>query len=107
MRRDAWEGQTPKGCHGFWRHGWQVRYPRAFGEGDRTNIPGFDDLAQAIACEYPELNREDDPAEALFEFLSQPHNCLPSAEETWDEAIESWAENAGDCSLLNDSAIPF
>jgi len=88
MRRRAWKFMTSEGCHGFWRHGFQARYPKAFGEGDRENIPGFDVCSQVVAAEFPELNQDNDPAEALFDFLSQPHDKLPSSEETWEEAIE-------------------
>lgn len=97
LRREAWERAVPVGCHPFWRHGFAVRFPRAFGDGDRTLIPRFDELADELAEEFPWLMRADDPAEALFEFLAEPHDTLPSAAETWERAIhECDAEPAPD-----------
>lgn len=104
MRQRAWEEMVPKGCHPFWRHGWHVRYPYAFGEGDVTNIPGFDRVAQAISWEFPELNRDGDPTTALYEFLAQPHDRMPTAEDTWQEAADIVL---GDLEDSETETVPF
>lgn len=88
VRQMAWAfyAWTPA-CREFWRHGMQRRFKVAFSDGDRTMIPRFDVVAQYIAAEWPALNRNGDPAEALYELLAAPFNRLPTADETWDEAI--------------------
>jgi hypothetical protein len=107
IRRTAWEMQRPPGCHPFWRHGFQVRYKRAFTEGDRCDIPGFDETAADMALRFPELNRDGDPAETLFEFLSQPHNRLPTTEETWNQVIARF-ENEPQVETVDELAdVPF
>lgn len=84
----------------WWRYPERL-FPRAFGEGDRTNIPGFDDAAKTIACEFPEFDC-DDPAERLFEFLQTEWVRVPSADETYEEAIQLCLESPAD-----DPAIAF
>lgn len=86
IRREAWERMTCVGCWPFWRHGFYVRWPKAFSTGDRTNIRGFDVLAAGMAEQFPELNRDGDPAAALFELLQSPYRRMPSHEELIVEA---------------------
>lgn len=105
IRREAWERQTPPGCHEFWRHGFHVRYRHAFTDGDRGNIPGFDETAADMATRFPELETDGDPAAKLFELLAQPHRTLPTSEETWDEAIRAAETGLG--AAIVDEAVPF
>lgn len=95
IRRWAWQMMTPRGCWDFWRHGFHVRWPWAFGEGDRDCIPGLDVVAQELSFYFPELAIDDDPTETLYELLAKPHNKLPSADETWQQAIEMCRD--GEC----------
>jgi hypothetical protein len=88
MRRTAWQKMRPSGSWDFWRHGFQDRYRRAFTGGDQNDIPGFDELAADMGRMFPELAVGGDPASKLFEFLAQPHNTLPTSEETWAEVVE-------------------
>lgn len=89
IRRRVWEQYSySRESNDFWRHGMHVRYSRAFGEGDRTLIPRWDETADELAEEFPELAIDGDPAERLFEFIHRPYEPLPSAEETWAIALE-------------------
>lgn len=90
----------------FWRHGMQARFGRAFAEGDMTNIPGWDDVAQSIKAEFPELTNVDDVAQHLFELIREPHQTMPPASETWQEALDrcgEWVAAAND----DLAAVPF
>lgn len=89
-------------CRPFWRIGMRRRFVRAFGDGDRTLIPGFDVVAQYVAAEFPELGRGDDPAEALFELLSRDCPRLPESGELWAQALEL----AGACPAETE-VVPF
>lgn len=100
LRKRVWSeyAYTPE-SRDFWRHGMQVRFRYAFAEGDMTNIPRWDDVAQSMACEFPELSGNDDVSQRLFELIREPHNRLPTAEETWREAfdyclahVDQWAD---------------
>jgi hypothetical protein len=87
---------TPK-SQGFWRHGFRARFPKAFDGGDYTNIRGFDLIAKEVAAAFPELDDDvDGGCENLFAFLSEPHDCLPPVEETWEQALEMCVENGDD-----------
>lgn len=72
----------------FWRHGMHARFRRAFEEGDCTNIPGWDDVAKSMAAEFPELAGEDNISQRLFELIREPHQRMPTAEETWREVLD-------------------
>lgn len=100
VRQMAWSSYawTPA-CREFWRHGMQKRFARAFGDGDRTLIPRFDVVAQCIAAEWPALNRDGDPGEALFELLARPFDRLPTAGETWVEALRMSENTIDDVSF--------
>src|SRR5688572_5889593 len=87
--RRVWSAYAhSEGSKDFWRHGMTKRFPRAFGDGDRTLIPGWDVVAQYVAGVYPQFQREDDPSESVFGFIARPYNPIPSADETWDAALE-------------------
>lgn len=102
LRRRVWEMYAySRESHDFWRHGMHVRYARAFGEGDRTLIPRWDETADELAGEFPELASDGDPAEKLFEIIAQRYQPLPTSAETWRQAIDlclsrvaDWAADA-------------
>lgn len=93
---------------GFWRHGLQARFRRAFAEGDMDNIPRWDDVAQSMRCEFPELANVDDVSQHLFELLREPHDCLPSAEETWRDVLDYCVNHVGEWADVEESEpVPF
>lgn len=94
----------------FWRNGMHARFGRAFGEGDMTNIPGWDDVARSMQCEFPELSNVDDISQHLFELIREPHQTMPSACDTWKEAFDLCLERVGDWSVDEEielAAVPF
>lgn len=88
LRQDVWARYAwTRGCLSFWRHGMRKRFRRAFGDGDRTLIPKFDDVAKALASHYPEYLGDgeavsgNDCAERLYDLLAAPMRRLtPLAE---------------------------
>lgn len=89
VRQYVWNAYAyTEGSRDFWRHGMQKRFPKAFGDGDRTMIPNFDVVADDVAQAFPLFGRDNDPAATLFDFIAAPYNPIPSAEETWEDAIE-------------------
>jgi len=100
LRRRVWEFYAyTRDSLPFWRHGMKSRFRRAFEDGDMTLIPRFDDVAQSIACEFPELSNKDDISQWLFEFLREPHNTLPSLESFYAQALELCSDET--------TAVPF
>lgn len=87
IRREAWERFTNETCWGWWGSGFPHRFKRAFSDGDRTLIRGFDVLADGLAYKFPQLRGANDPAEALFEMLQRPCPRLPSMESCYVEAL--------------------
>ncbi len=89
IRRDAWEMATfnSPGCWPFWRHGFASRFGRRVERSDFTAIPGYDEISQQIASEYPEYS-DDDGTERLFEFLLSDYDKLPAAEDIYRRAID-------------------
>jgi hypothetical protein len=85
------------------------RFRRAFEDGDATNIPGWDDVAKSLACEFPELAGEEDIGERLFELIREPHQTMPSSYATWREALEYCLERypASANSGVEAEAVPF
>ena len=73
------------GAVAFWS-----KYRR--GTGDHSTIPSFDVWAASLSEEFPELLRGDDPAAALWEFLSTPAPRLPVAAELWGRAFAAAAD---------------
>jgi hypothetical protein len=107
IRERAWAPYAySRDCVRFWRHGLQTRYARAFGEGDRTLIPRWDETADEIAMEFPELAIDGDPAEKLFEYVARPYEPLPSADETWAQALDVCLERVADWAA-DAEPVPF
>jgi hypothetical protein len=65
----------------------QRRFPRAFADGDRTLIPGFDVMADGLKYEFPQFDN-DDPAEAVFEYLQRDAIRLRPAPVVYRDALE-------------------
>jgi hypothetical protein len=74
------------------------------GEGDHSRIPAFDVWSASLATEYPDLLPADDPAAALWTFLSTPADRIPSAAVLWDRALSSAAleSSAREVSSMDD-----
>lgn len=107
IRKRVWfhYAYTPE-SRPFWRNGMHARFGRAFGEGDMTNIPGWDDVAQSMKAEFPEFINVDDVSQHLFELIREPHQTMPPASETWKEAFDLCLERVGDWSV-DLEAVPF
>lgn len=89
LRRRVWENYSySRASNDFWRHGMHVRFPRAFGDGDRTMIPRWDETAAELAESFPELAIDGDPSERLFEIIARPYEPLATAEELWRQALD-------------------
>lgn len=104
IRRESWERMVPRTCWPFWRHGWRVRYPKAFEGGDWRNIRGFDVLAAGMALAYPELGNGD-ACENLYNELLKPYRRAKAPERLYREAIELLASGA--TSQPEAEPIPF
>lgn len=105
IRKAVWSRyQYTPNCLEFYWCGMQRRFPRAFSDGDRTLIPGFDTAADGIKYEFPQFD-VDDPAEALFEFLQTDPIRMPPAEVHYREALE--LVSAGDTAESVDADVPF
>lgn len=74
-------------CLEFWRHGMQRRFPAAFDGGDRDMIPGFDEVAQEAAGMFGEFNRDDDPAERLWDYLITDYIRQTAAADLYRQAL--------------------
>lgn len=59
-------------------------YRKQFSEGDCDSIPGLDDVAQSIACEFGFVRSTDQ----LFEILKSPAPQAPTREELLKQARE-------------------
>ena len=105
LRQRAWEKMVTPGSHPFWRHGFYVRWPRAFAEGDRTLIPGFDVVADGLSYEFPELRGENDPAATLYDILCKPYVRMPDRDKTWQQAFDQVAALA--VASKRDAAVSF
>ena len=81
VRRRSW--QLLGGQH------FKARYRKEFAEGDVAAIPGLDDVAQSIACEFGFVRSADE----LFEILKQSSPEAPSREELMETA-RKFAESA-------------
>lgn len=88
IRRQAWARVATEGSQAFWRHGFAKRFDRAFGAGDRTLIPRFDEIADGLAYTFPELAEGGDPAEKLYELLAAPFSPRRPNEEVYREALD-------------------
>jgi len=89
IRQAAWmmaNGSTP-GNWPFWRHGFVARWGAKVDRHDFTAIPGYDEIGQQIAGEFPEY-AHDAGTEELFEFLLGPYDRMPAAERIYQEAMD-------------------
>jgi hypothetical protein len=105
VRATAWwlfTASTP-GSWPFWRHGFASRFGRRLARGaDFTIIPGYDEIGQEIATQFPEY-ADDDGTERLWSFLLSPYDRLPNRDEMMRKArdlAETWAPSP-------DPKIPF
>ncbi|HEV3023261.1 MAG TPA: hypothetical protein VGX76_12375 [Pirellulales bacterium] len=87
LRRMAWERFVGPTRWTWWRCGWHEVCAYAFSAGDRTAIPGFDEIADGIAREYPALLGHDDPSAELFEILKRPCPKLRYRPDCYEKAI--------------------
>lgn len=82
-------------CLPFWRHGMKRRFPRAFASGDRTLIPRFDEVAQALAQEFPEAtsNQPHQRVRGIIPagFPRVPAKSLPAEDITGKEFFAFYA----------------
>ena len=89
IRAVAWmlaTASTP-GSWPFWRHGFVSRWGRRVDLHDYTAIPGYDEIGQAIATQFPEYAGPDG-TEQLFDFLLSPYDRLPTAEQLYRRAMD-------------------
>ncbi len=90
IRATAWMMHTAStpGCWPFWRHGFASRFRTRLARGaDHTIVPGYDEIAQQIATEFPEF-ATDDGTQRLWDFLFSPYDKMPSRYELIEEALE-------------------
>lgn len=90
VRAAAWMMATASrpACWPFWRHGFASRWGERIANGsDFTIIPGYDEIGQQIASEFPEY-ATDDGTERLFEFLLSPYRKMPPTETLFRLAME-------------------
>ena len=90
VRQAAWmmaTASTP-GSWPFWRHGFLSRWGQRIARGaDHTIVPGYDEISQEIASEFPEY-AGDDGTERLWDFLLSPYDRLPSREDLYLAALD-------------------
>ncbi len=108
VRATAWwmfTASTP-GSWPFWRHGFVARFGRRLARGaDFTIIPGYDEIGQEIATQFPEY-AGDDGTERLWAFLLSPYDRLPGRDEMMRKArslAEAWTREPVEA----DTKIPF
>ncbi len=101
IRATAWmmaTGSTP-GCWPFWRHGFLSRWGGRIAKGqDYTIVPGYDEIGQQIATQFPEYATADG-TERLFAFLLSPYDRLPARADVYRRALEMLEVHL--------SAVPF
>ena len=90
--QDAWIIATfnSPGCWPFWRHGFASRYGQRVERSDLTAVPGYDEIGQQIATEYPEYS-DSAGTERLFEFLMSDYNRLPTSGQLYRQALDQVA----------------
>lgn len=102
VRREVWSRYAwTEGSKPFWRHGMQVRFRHAFTDGDVTNIPGFDDVADELRHTFPDIIDADYPAESLFAYLHSERLRWPAIEQLYEEAFRMLEQ------LSVSDAVPF
>jgi len=91
VRSEAWSlfllySGRSVGCQPFWRVGWRKVRERFDKKGwDFVRIPRYDQIATAIASEYPEWSNRE-PSD-LFEFLFSDYQQWPSRLDFYEHAI--------------------
>ena len=109
IRREAWAMEMaghPR-SHAFWRHGFLSKYGRKLAKGaDHTIVPGYDDMAQELAAEFPEFDN-DHGTEDLFELLLSPREPMPRAEQLYREAFELAEYRKATQPAATESEVPF
>jgi len=106
VRQTAWwlaTASTP-GSWPFWRHGFAKRWGARVDRGDYTAVPGYDEIAQAIATQFPEY-AGDDGTERLFDFLLSPYDRIPGRPELLERALDR-AEQAAATDRTDPDAAP-
>lgn len=95
IRRNAWHSLVghDNGMSPFWRHGFAKNYGRRVERSDYTAVPGYDEIHDQIAREFPEF-AGDDGEYRLFTFLFSPYAKLPERVELYAQAIGLVAEQA-------------
>lgn len=90
IRATAWQMHTASrpGCWDFWRHGFWGRFGRRINQGaDYTIIPGYDEIAQGIASEFPEFDVPDG-TDRLWDFLLSTYEPYPPAATLYRQAMD-------------------
>lgn len=90
LRQRVWSHYCGPNSESFWRHGMQVDFAYAFGEGDQDAIPGFDEVADLLGWD----------AQQLFDFIRSPYTRMPSAADTWRELFDRLETNDGTLDAL-------
>ena len=94
IRREVYQQTCPRGKQHmpFWKAIGQwdnPRYNGAFGGGaDQNAIPGWDILADSIACSFPELKINDDPGGDLYRLILSRPVHIPTRREALQQALE-------------------
>lgn len=109
MRRDCFSHCEPRKAHmPFWKSfgQWNCKtYNGAFGGGnDWTVIPRWDEVAESMACKYPELWADDNPSETLYQFIISPVSQVPTREEAIEIAIEQAIQSRESVVVTADTA---
>ena len=103
VRETAWcyaTTNTPRAWP-FWRHGFSGRYARRVDAHDYTIIPGYDELHQQIAHEFPEWDGENG-IERLWDFLLSPYDKMPPVIELYERALDLVADVSDEFLPAND-----
>ena len=90
IRAVAWMMHTAStpGSWPFWRHGFASRFRTRLARGaDHTIVPGYDEIAQQIATEFPEY-AGDDGTGRLWDFLFSQYDKMPSRYELLELALD-------------------
>jgi len=107
IRKIVWRSyQYTPNCLDFYRIGMQRRFPRAFADGDRTLIPGFDVVVDGLKYSFPQFD-VDDPAEAVFDYLAREPVRMPDTFTTWREAYELVARGEPVAATTDTPDLPF
>ena len=67
---------------------WKARYRKELNGGDYASIPGFDETADGLAAEYPDIISTDSACQDLWTMVSGPAPEPPTSESAADRTIE-------------------